>query len=433
MHNAIDAYKHGIGIVHQELSVAGNLSVAENIFAGQQPINKLGFVKTRRMYEDAERVLNDMGIHLDPREKLENLSIAMQQIVEIVKVISRNIDTLILDEPTSSLSNNEIEHLFSLIRRLREERNLTVIFISHKLNEVMAICNRVSVLRNGALVGKLQGEEITQPAMIRLMVGGNIDTRNFLAPTTAEGEVVLRAENLCNGRKFRNVSFELRRNRIVGMFGLIGAGRTETVLSMIGADRLESGKIYFEGQEVRFSSPKNAISSGVVYLTENRRDMGLFLTKPISDNIISSSLGDFTTRYGTIDKAKAAEATNAHIRQLNIQPPVTDKPTGTYSGGNQQKILFAKALQAKPKVLIVDEPTRGVDIGVKMTIHQMLRDLADSGIAVLVISSEMPEVLKLSDYVVVMHEGEMKGFLKNDGLSDYDVMARIYDSEEEMK
>lgn len=433
LHNAIDGYKHGIGIVHQELSVAGNLSVAENIFAGRQPINRLGFVKEKKMCEDAKQVLEEMGISLDPREKLGNLSVAMQQVVEIAKVMSHKIDVLILDEPTSSLSNNEIDHLFALVKRMCKEKGMTVIFISHKLEEVMAISNSVSVLRNGNLVGSLQGEEITQANMIRLMVGDNLDSRSFLAPATPEGEEILKVEKLSNGRLFQNVSFSLRRNRILGMFGLIGAGRTETVLSIIGADKIESGKVYLEGKEVRFKSPKQAIANGVVYLTENRRDLGLFLSKTISDNVIASALNDFTTAGRTIDKNKVAQTVDAYIERLNIQPPVTDKLVGTYSGGNQQKILFSKVLLAHPKVLIVDEPTRGVDVGVKMTIHSMLRELADSGIAVLLISSELPEILKLSDDVLVMHEGKFKGIMKNDGLTQHDIMERAYSTGEEQR
>lgn len=433
LRNAVDAYNHGIGIVHQELSVVGNLSIAENIFAGRQPVNKLGFVRERKMSNDARAILDDMGIHLNPNEKVENLSVAMQQVIEIVKVVSHNIDVLILDEPTSSLSSNEIDHLFGLVRRMRDEKNMTVIFISHKLDEVKAICNRVSVLRNGRLVGHLEGNEITSPNMIRMMVGDNIDSQTFIAPMSEKGETILKVEDLCNGKKFQHVSFEVYKNRILGMFGLIGAGRTETVMSIIGADRFDSGKIFYEGQEVKFNSPKESIAKGIVYLTENRRDLGLFLTKPIADNIIAASLKDFVTGYRTMNKGKIDEITDEYIEKLNIQPPGKKKLAATYSGGNQQKILFAKVLLAKPKVLIVDEPTRGVDVGVKMTIHHMIRELADSGIAVIVISSELPEILKVSDDIVIMHEGNFKGILRNTGLTEREVMTGVYKTKEEQE
>ncbi len=430
LHNAIEAYKQGIGIVHQELSVADNLTIAENIFAGRQPVNRFGFVREKQMCEDAGKILGEMGIRLDPREKVGNLSVAMQQIIEIAKVVSHRIDVLILDEPTSSLSNKEIAHLFELVRRLCREQGMTVIFISHKLDEVMAISDRVSVLRNGNFIGTLSGEEITASRMIHMMVGDQLDSRSFLAPKTPEGEVILRAEGLCREGKFRDVSFALQKNRILGIFGLIGAGRTESILSLIGADRLDSGRVTYEGREIRLSSPKEAIAKGIVYLTENRRDLGLFLPKEISDNVIAASLGAFTTKRHTVDRKKAGEAVEGYIQKLKIQPPVMDKPAGTYSGGNQQKILFSKVLLTDPKVLIVDEPTKGVDIGVKMTIHHMLRDLADSGIAVLLISSELPEILKLSDRVLVMHEGECRGLLENRDLTEREVMAAVYGEKE---
>lgn len=430
LHNALEAYRHGIGIVHQELSVVGNLTVAENIFAGRQPVNKLGFVRRKKMNQDAKEILTEMGISLNPDEKVEDLSVAMQQVVEIVKVCSHNIDVLILDEPTSSLSSNEIKHLFGLVKHMRDERGMTVIFISHKLDEVMAICNRVSVLRNGLLIGHLRDEEITSPNMIRMMVGDELSSQHFIPPKSEKGECVLEVKNLCREKKFSHVSFSLHKNRILGMFGLIGAGRTETILSLIGADKVDSGTIIFENREVRYSSPKRSIADGIVYLTENRRDLGLFLTKPISDNIIAASLKEYVNSYRNMNREKIDKVTDEYIEALSIQPPVKNKNAGTYSGGNQQKILFSKALLAHPKILIVDEPTRGVDVGVKMTIHQMLRDLSDSGIAVLVISSELPEVLKVSDEIVVMHEGQFKGILENDGLNEQKVMTEVYRREE---
>lgn len=433
LHNAIEAYSHGIGIVHQELSVVGNLSIAENIFAGRQPVNAFGFVQEKKMCREAQEILDDMGISLDPHEKVENLSVAMQQVIEIVKVASHKIDVLILDEPTSSLSANEIEHLFALVRRMRDEKQMTVIFISHKLDEVKAICNRVSVLRNGRLIGHLTDDEITSSNMIRMMVGDNLDSQSFLPPNADAGELILQVDDLCNGKKFQHISFSARKGRILGMFGLIGAGRTETVMSVIGADSYDSGRIVYEGQEVCFRSPKRSIAKGIVYLTENRRDLGLFLTKPIADNIIAASLQDFTTRWKTMARRKIDETTDEYIKKLNIRPPVKDRNAATYSGGNQQKILFSKALLAHPKVLIVDEPTRGVDVGVKMTIHRMLRELADSGIAVIVISSELPEILRLSDEILVMHEGHSCGIMQNAGLTERDVMTRVYAAKKEVQ
>jgi ABC-type sugar transport system ATPase subunit len=378
----------------------------------------------------AKDLLNGMGVNIDPTTVVEQLSVAMQQVVEIAKVVSRNIDILILDEPTSSLSRKETNHLFELMRRMCAEKNITIIFISHKLDEIMEISDRVSVLRNGTLVGTIQGEEITSSNMINMMVGRDLANEDFYAPATKPGETVLSARNLKRGKKFIDVSFDLRCNEIVGLFGLIGAGRTEMIQSIIGADKLDEGEIYYFGKKVRFKSPREAIENGISYLTENRHDYGLFMSKPLHDNVIASSLDRFATKLGIVDKKKMIKTSEEYVNSLDIHPSDIYKRAINFSGGNQQKILFAKTLVNKPKILIVDEPTRGVDVGVKVTIRKMIRDLADQGMAVLMISSELPEILKLSDRIMVMHEGRLKGTLVNQDLQESDIMQIAYRKED---
>ena len=429
IHNPVEAYAHKIGIVHQELSVSGNLSVAENIFAGCQPTNHAGFINEKKMKAMAKELLTGMGVNIDPAGIVEQLSVAMQQVVEIAKVVSRNIDILILDEPTSSLSIKETEHLFELMRRMCAEKNLTVIFISHKLDEIIEISDRVSVLRNGVLVGTISGADITSANMINMMVGRELAKEDFYAPSVPPGEVVFSAQHLSRSPRFQDISFDLRRCEIVGLFGLIGAGRTEMIQSIIGADALDEGEIYYFGKKVLFRSPRQAIAGGISYLTENRRDLGLFMSKPLYDNVVASTLSQFTTKLGTIDRKKCLSTSEAYVKNLDIHPSDIRKHAINFSGGNQQKILFAKTLENNPKILIVDEPTRGVDVGVKVTIRQMIRDLADQGMAVLMISSELPEILKLSDRVMVMHEGRLKGILENHDLKESDIIEVAYRKE----
>jgi ABC-type sugar transport system ATPase subunit len=377
----------------------------------------------------ASELLSSMGVDIDPTCIVEQLSVAKQQIVEFAKVISRNIEMLVLDEPTSSLSNKDTQNLFALIRRMRAEKNLTVIFISHKLDEVIEISDRVSVLRNGVLVGTISGPEITNNNMINMMVGRDLANEDFYAPSVLPGEVVFSGQHLSRGRKFKDISFELRQGEIVGLFGLIGAGRTEMIQSIIGADSLDEGEMSCFGKRVRFKSPRESINAGISYLTENRRDLGLFMSKPLYDNIVASTLNDFTNKLGAFDNKKAYRRSEEYVRSLDINPADIRKRAINFSGGNQQKILFAKTLVNNPKILIVDEPTRGVDVGVKVTIHQMIRNLANQGMAILMISSELPEILKLSDKIMVMHEGQLKGILINHGLGESDIMKVAYRKE----
>lgn len=429
LRNPLDAFSERIGIVHQELSIAGNLTVAENMMVGREPVNKLGFIKDRQLLETARKELKELGIDVDPAVKAGTLSVGMQQVIEIAKVLAKDIDLLIMDEPTSSLSEREIVHLFALLRSIKEKKDLTVIFISHKLSEVMELSDRATVLRDGSMVGTLVRSEMSIDRLISMMIGRELDYNKHLLASRAPGEPILRAEGLTHGKRYREISFELRPYEILGMFGLVGAGRTECILGMLGMEHLDAGKVFYRGEKIRLRSPRDAVKNGIYYVTENRKEMGLFLTKDLTDNIIASSIKDYEGFLGALHFAKMAQSGREYIEKLNIQPPELHKPAVSFSGGNQQKILLSKALATEPRVLIIDEPTRGVDVGAKAMIHQILRELAESGIAILMISSELPEILKLSDRVLVMNEGEQMGTVKNDRLEEKDIMAIAFSKE----
>lgn len=429
LHSPLDAFAHKIGIVHQELSIAGNLTVAENMMVGREPVNKLGFINDKLLLETARKELLDLGIDIDPSVKAGTLSVGMQQVVEIAKVLAKDIDLLIMDEPTSSLSDREITHLFSLLRSIKSQRDLTIIFISHKLSEVMELSNRATVLRDGSIVGTVERKDMSVEKLISMMIGRELDYSKSLLASHSPGETILSVHGLTNEKKFRNISFELHPYEILGMFGLIGAGRTEVILSLIGLEPLESGEIIYMGKKTSFKNPRQAVESGICYVTENRKEMGLFLTKSLTDNVTASSIKDYEGFLGALRFSAMEQTGQEYIEKLNIQPPDSSKHAVNFSGGNQQKILLAKSLATKPKILIVDEPTRGVDVGAKAMIHQILRELAENGMAVLMISSELPEILKLSDRVLVMHEGEQMGTVPNHNLEEKDVMTIAFHKE----
>ena len=431
MRNPVEAYAHGIGIVHQELSIAGNMTVAQNVFVNNEPVNRLGFIDWDRLYKNTEEEFRKIGANINPRVQAGTLSVGLQQMIEITKVLSKDVNILILDEPTSALSDKEIENLFRLLFDLREKGKL-IIFISHKLNEITRISDKVSVLRDGTCTGTLTRENMDVQTIIRMMVGRNID--NLYPPKAKDrnGKCALRAESISRKYKFEHVSFDIRYGEIAGMFGLVGAGRTECAFSIFGADKIDSGKVFFEDKEVRFSNPAQAIKAGVCYLSEDRKAIGLFVDMTVRENTIAACLKSICSPIQFIKEDKSRSITKTYIEELEIHPrQCMENRLSNLSGGNQQKVLFAKWLAANPKLLIVDEPTRGVDVGAKAMIHEILRRLADSGMAVWMISSELPEILGVSDKVIVMHEGKCQAVLENDNLTEEIVMKAAFREEVE--
>ncbi|GHS96829.1 monosaccharide-transporting ATPase [Synergistales bacterium] len=422
--NPIQAMERGVSIVHQELSLAQNLSVAENIFMRREIINKIGFIKWDVIRQRSREIFDQIGIEINPSDLVGTLSVGMQQVVEIAKAISLKARVILMDEPTSSLSEKEIDRLFTLIRELKKQK-VSIVYVSHKISEVMEISDRVSVLRDGRLVFTKDARETSVQDIISAMVGREINNI-YPARSKGVGEVVLQCKGLTRYGYFRDIDFEAHSGEILGFYGLIGAGRSEIARAVVGADKLTSGEIFIDGQKTVIKNPEEALKKGIAYLTEDRKQMGLFLDFSVAKNITSSTPSKFTNESGFIKSHNIAAVAEDVVRALTIKTDNLDTDVVFLSGGNQQKVLLGKWILPKPRVLIVDEPTRGVDVGAKALIHQKLRGLADEGMALVVISSEMPEIMGLSDRLAIFREGRLTEVLDNSKgqVSQNDIMER---------
>jgi len=379
------------------------------------------------MRDDANSEFAKIGISIDPKDKIEEHSVGIQQIVEIVKTLSLDAELLIMDEPTSALSIQETKILFELLFKLRDEGK-SIIFISHKLSEVLYLSDRISVLRDGNLIGTMAKTEANVGQIINMMVGRNIDQMYPPKADDRTGKIILEVFDLAKNKKFTGISFSLKQGEILGLFGLIGSGRTELAYSIVGAEKIDSGKMVLEQQEVKFKSPRQAIKAGVCYLTEDRRSLGLFHNMSVEENISSSSIDKISDKFGFLNTSASNKLGLKFLRMLDVIPKDPDKRVEYLSGGNQQKVLLGKWLATEPKVLIVDEPTRGVDVGAKVKIHKILRDLANQGMAVLLISSDLPEILGVSDRIMIMHEGIQKAIIENDDqVTENMIMTRAFE------
>ncbi len=409
----------GISMVHQDLSLAPSLSVAENMFANRQPLTRLGMVDFPKLYQLTREQLAPFEVNVDPRQPVRDLSVAIQQVVEIATALSRQAKVLILDEPTSSLTTDETAILFQTIKRLSDQ-GVTILYITHKLSEVMEIADRFTVLRDGNVVQTLETEKATEDDIVRMMVG-----REFSHYFPELGEVtddcLFEVRNL-TGQAFRNVSFKLYRGEILGVAGLAGAGRSDMARAIFGADPLLSGDIFINGQKVEINSPSSAVGLGLGYVPEDRKEAGLFLSLSVRENTVAANLQQFSNII-FMDYRKMLSAVSDIVRNLDIKTPSLEQPVMNLSGGNQQKVMLAKWLVTDPKVLIVDEPTRGVDVGVKADVHQLLRDLAARGVGVIMISSELPEVIGMSDRILVMREGEIVGEIAHADATEESIMS----------
>jgi rhamnose transport system ATP-binding protein len=396
----------GIAAIYQELSLFPDLDVAENIFVGRQPTTTGGRIDWRKLYGDAGKLLLSLGVHLDLKQKARSLSIAQQQMVEIARAFSINARILIMDEPTSSLTLNEVADLFRLVRRLREE-GTAIVFISHRLEELFELADRVTVMRDGSYVDTCSIKDVSRDDLIRLMVGRTI-TDLFPKQDVKAGEVVLKVENLARAGSFHNVSFELRKGEILGMAGLVGAGRTNVARAIFGVEPATAGSIQLDGQEVAITSPQQAIKLGLAYVPEDRQLHGLIPAMPITSNISLPMLYKYAQHGWLQDKTERKSAYDAAL-QMEVRANNMWQLARELSGGNQQKIVLSKWLSTKPRILILDEPTRGIDVGTKAAVHALMSKLAAEGMAILMISSELPEILGMSDRVIVMREGHMTG------------------------
>ncbi len=390
----------GIAAIYQELSLFPDLDVAENIFVGRQPTTIGGRIDWRKLYADAGNLLESLGVHLDLKQKARSLSIAQQQMVEIARAFSINARILIMDEPTSSLTLNEVADLFRLVRRLRDE-GTAIVFISHRLEELFELADRVTIMRDGSYVDTLQLKDVTRDDLIRLMVGRTI-TNLFPKQDVKAGDVILKVENLSRAGSFRDVSFELRRGEILGMAGLVGAGRTNVARAIFGVEPATSGRIQLAGREVA------TIKLGLAYVPEDRQLHGLIPAMPITSNISLPMLFKYARHGWLQDKTERKSAYDAAL-QMEVRANNMWQLARELSGGNQQKIVLSKWLSTHPRILILDEPTRGIDVGTKAAVHALMSKLASEGMAILMISSELPEILGMSDRVLVMREGHMTG------------------------
>ncbi|MDR1353678.1 MAG: sugar ABC transporter ATP-binding protein [Treponema sp.] len=402
----IEAIERGIGAVYQEFNLVPFLSAAENIFYGREKRKKL-FLDHETMNREAKAIIEELGISIDPKTRVKDLTVAYQQMVEIAKTVSREVKFLILDEPSAPLTPPEIESMFAVLRRLKQ-KGVTILYISHRMEEIFQIADRVTVLRDGLYISTLNTAETDRNELIRLMVGREL-SGTYPKRTTDKGEVVLKVKDLCSDY-IKDVSFELEKGEILGLGGLVGAGRTETVRAIFGADPLTGGEIFLNGKSVRVKSPKEAIKHGIGLIPEDRKRHGVLQGLSVKVNVSFACLPVLSKRQW-IESRKENGIVKEQITNLQIKTPSESQLVKNLSGGNQQKIVLAKWLATKCDVLIFDEPTRGIDVGAKQEIYKLMRSLAEQGKSIIMISSEMPELLGMSDRIVVMHEGRIMGEL----------------------
>ena len=406
----IAAKRAGIAIIYQELSLAPNLTVAENIYLGDE-LHERGMVNRRAMADGCRPVLERLGAPFKPETTVGTLSIAEQQLVEIARALHAKSKILVLDEPTTALSSRETERLFALIRQLRSE-GIALIYISHRMAEVYELSDRVSVLRDGTYVGTLDRDGLTADALVKMMVGR--DLSSFYTkehdPHGSRGPVILEVKGITDGgRRVKPASFQLHQGEVLGIAGLVGSGRTELARLIYGADAKAAGQVLLDGQEVKITRPKEALDRGLAYLTEDRKALGLFLDMSCGENINVGVIDRDARGWGVLNLATAARRSAEAFQALRVRAASPLVTVGSLSGGNQQKVLLSRWLEIGPKVLILDEPTRGVDIGAKSEIYRIIDDLAKRGIGVVVISSELPEIIGTCDRVLVMREGQIEG------------------------
>ena len=427
IHDPMEALKMGIAMVHQELQPIPARTIGENIFLGRYPIKKvLGLIPTvdhKKMYEDTAALLKRVRMDFDPKAQLSSLSVSQMQSVEIAKAVSANCKVLILDEPTSSLTQNEVEALFRIVDDLKAE-GVAIVYISHKMDEILRISDEVTIMRDGQYIGTWEAKELTTDMIISRMVGREL-TNLYPKRENVPGEVVFSVENFTsiNPKSFRNVSFELRKGEILGGGGLVGAQRTELMEGIFGTRSHTTGKITFHGKELKINRPKDAIDQGVAMLTEDRRQSGIMGVLSIADNISIASLKKYVDGGIMLNSKKIEQLVQDNVQKMNIKTPSSKTLIQSLSGGNQQKVLIGRWLANDPEVLILDEPTRGIDVGAKYEIYCIIAELAKQGKSIIMISSEMGELIGMSDRIMVMCDGKVTGFIDSQDATQESVMS----------
>lgn len=415
-----EAQSLGISTIHQELALVPFLTVAENIFLNREPRRALGLVDFKRMNRKAEELLHDLGADIPGNKLIRDLNVAAQQMVEITKAVSHNASLILMDEPTSALSSKEVDALFILIQRLKE-KGVAVVFVSHRLDEIRQTADRVIVMRDGRRVGTLSIDEASEEKIIRMMVGRDVGL--FPKETAKVGQPVLEVRHLSGQNGVDDISLTVRQGEIVGLAGLIGAGRTELVRLICGVDSLTTGEVLIEGQQVRIKSPADALKQGIGWIPEDRKLHGLILGMDVQENTTMAIMQRISNLLGVVRQKEAKKISSHYVEALSIATPNLTQTVRNLSGGNQQKVVLAKWLSTEPKLLIMDEPTRGIDIGAKAEVHGLMSRLAQQGMGILMISSEMPEIIGMSDRVIVMCQGRITGEFKRGQLSQEEIMT----------
>ena len=411
-----DGIDNGVSVIWQEFSLMPDLSVAENILIDDLNSGKK-IINWQKFYKKARKILDDLGYqNINEKARIDELSTSQQQVVEICKALSRKADVLVLDEPTALLATQEVKKLFGILKRLREEGS-SIVYISHRLDEIFELSDRITVLKDGKLAGTVNTKDVDEEKLMLMMVGRK-PSELFSERSAKIGEVTVKAENLCRGKKVRNVSFEARSGEVLGLYGLVGAGRTETVRLLFGADKKESGEIYINGEKAKINSPKDALRYRVGLLAEDRKHQGVLLNMGIRVTSTLSCLKKYTGLFGKISFAQEEEEVKKMCASLNLKYNNINQNVSELSGGNQQKVALSKLLLSNCEILLLDEPTRGVDVGAKIEIFKLINDLAESGKTVIVISSEMMELIGLCDRAIVIHEGEVAAVLDKKDINE---------------
>lgn len=402
--NPQQAQALGISTIFQDLQLIPDISVGENILLGHEPKFKTGLIDWNLLHARAKEILVEMNSYFDTHQTVRNLSIAQKQLVMIARALSHNASLIFMDEPTATLTSHEIDNLFTVIREL-EKKGKTIVFISHKLEEIFEITENITVLRDGQMVGTMETKSTNKEEVIKLMVGRSLD-EEFPKRTPSIGEEMLTIKNLNTVSKLKDIDLTIRKGEVVGLFGLVGAGRTELARAIFGIDPIDSGELMLEGDSIKIKNPKDAINSGIAFATEDRKSQGLILSMSVKENMMLPNMKSIS-RFNFIRHGAEKAMVSRFIKDMNIKTPGMDQFTVKLSGGNQQKVVLARWLACNPKVLILDEPTQGIDIGAKQEIYQLINDLVKKGLAILLISSELPEILGVSDRVLVMFRGKI--------------------------
>ncbi|MFL2077542.1 sugar ABC transporter ATP-binding protein [Marinilactibacillus psychrotolerans] len=418
--NPKEAENSGISFIHQEMITWPEMTVLENLFMGKEIKTSFGWIKTKDMENKASSIFKELGIHIDFWKQMKTLSVGQQQLVEIAKTLMNDTEVIIMDEPTAALTDREIELLFKIMNQLKE-RNVAIVYISHRMEEIFKISDRVTVMRDGISISTKPTKETNYDEIVRQMVGRDLEDY-YPTIESEKGEVVLEVKELSRSNLFNEISFKLHSGEILGFSGLMGSGRTEIMRGIFGIDRLEKGDIFLEGEKVELKTPNDAISKGIGFLTENRKDEGLFLDFSIRDNISMTAFEEFS-KYGWINRKEETDFVELLIKRLTVKTTDMELPASALSGGNQQKVVLAKWIGAGSKVLILDEPTRGVDVGAKKEIYSLMKELTERGVGIIMVSSDLPEVIGVSDRVIVVHEGKIAGELSKESLSEEKIMT----------